>query len=89
VHRGYLTVTLVCFALTATSWLVAGRHAGVMLPMPDPPPANDPSWKIDANDRQWFFAGACTMPVFGFLGLLFLCGTFAARPRDSGETTAE
>ena len=82
-------VTLVCFALTVASWLVAGRHAGVMLPMPDPPPANDPYWKNHANDGGWFFGGACTMLVFGFLGLLFLYGTFAARPRNSGETTAE
>jgi hypothetical protein len=83
VHRGYLLLSLVSFALAATSWLVAGRNAGALLPMPDPPPAND------ARDGRWFLAGACAMPVFALLGLLFLFGTFAARPRDAGATAAE
>jgi hypothetical protein len=89
VHRGYLLATLVCFALTAASWLIARQHGGVLLPMPDPPPKGDPYWKAHANDESWFFAGACTLPVFGFLGLLFLYGTFATRPRNGDDTKAE
>src|SRR5687767_635849 len=80
VHRVYMLIAMTCFALTVTSWIVAGHHGGVMLPMPDPPPASDPYWKQRQQDERWFFAGCCTMPVFGTLGLFFLYGAFAAGP---------
>ena len=89
-HRLYLLLAITCFVLAAVSWIVAARHAGSMLPMPDPPPPNDPYWAKRQQDDRWLFAGCCTLPLFGILGLFFLYGAFAAGPREEGgsETRA-
>ena len=81
-HRGYLAATLVCFGLTALSYVMAARNFHMV--GPDPPPPG--YWAKMKQDEPWFFAGCCSVPVFGFFGLLFLYGTFAAaRSGDGGK----
>jgi len=84
-HCGYLAVTLMCFGLTALSWIIAARTTHIALP--DPPPAGDPYWKQLEQDKLGFLAGCVGIPVFAFLGLFFLDGTFAAARAETAERT--
>jgi hypothetical protein len=87
VHRGYLAATIVCFALTALSFIITTRN--MKLTGPDPPPPGDPHWKQVKQEERWFVAGCCSMPVFAVLGLVFLYGAFAAARSSDGGAAAE
>jgi len=55
------------------------------MPMPDPPPKNDPSWKRHEVRYRWFQIGCCGGLPIGLVGVVLLATCFPVRAADDDD----
>jgi hypothetical protein len=82
VHPVRLSLALAFIAIGVAGLVVT--VANFEMPMPDPPPKDDPYWQRNAARQRRFDLGCCGGLPLGCAGLVLLVTSFPRRHRQRG-----